>query len=101
MFACLADPSRRRILALLRDAGELRVGDIAAAFEISLNGVSKHLKVLESARLVRRRKAGVTHWISADWDGLLPANDYLDDHRRFWGDRLDALHDHLIGGTDE
>ena len=56
----LADPTRRAILARL-SAGEARVTDIAAAFPISLNSVSKHLRILERADLVRRRRSGREH----------------------------------------
>lgn len=90
-FQALADPSRRRILSLLRESPELRVGDIAAVFDMSLNGVSKHLKVLEAAGLVQRRREGRTHWLSARWDGLRAPHAWLDHHHHFWEKRLSAL----------
>ena len=95
VFAALADPSRRRILALLRETPELRVSDIAAVFDMSLNGVSKHLKVLEAAGLVRRRIEGRTHWLSADWGGLQGPRDWLHFEHHFWNTRIDALIDAL------
>ena len=96
IFGALSDPTRRRVLGLLRDAAvsgvdELRVGDIAAAFEMSLNGVSKHLKVLERAELVRRRVDGRTHFIRAESASLDQARDWIDAQRNFWNTRLDAL----------
>ena len=94
-FAALADPSRRRILALLRETPELRVSDVAACFEMSLNGVSKHLKVLEKAGLVDRRVDGRTHWLSASWAGLQPAYEFLHFYNHFWNARVDALVDYL------
>ncbi|MEE9386054.1 MAG: metalloregulator ArsR/SmtB family transcription factor [Nannocystaceae bacterium] len=95
VFRSLADPNRRRILALLREGGELRVGDIAASFEMSLNGVSKHLKAMESAGLVSRRIEGRTHWIRVEWSALQPAYSFLHSHHHFWSERLDALADYI------
>ncbi len=91
LFQALADPNRRRVLALLRESGEMRVGDIASAFEMSLNGVSKHLKVLEKAGLVVRRREGTAHLLSVDWKALGPMVEWLDVARTFWGNRLEAL----------
>lgn len=90
-FAALADPTRRRLIALLREAPELRVSDLAACFDMSLNGVSKHLKVLERAGLVTRRIEGRVHWIRVRWEGLQPAAGWLDAHKHFWNTRIDAL----------
>lgn len=95
VFAALADPTRREIIALLREAEELRVGDIAKVFDMSLNGVSKHLKVLERAGLITRRVEGTTHWLSAHWKGLQPAYEYLHHHQHFWSERVDALVDYV------
>lgn len=94
-FAALADPSRRRILALLRESKELRVSDIAACFDMTLNGVSKHLKVLERAGLVQRRVQGRVHWLSAHWPGLQPPYEWLHAHHHFWSARVDALVNYL------
>ncbi|MEJ2086804.1 MAG: metalloregulator ArsR/SmtB family transcription factor [Acidobacteriota bacterium] len=91
VFQSLADPSRRKIIALLRETEELTVGDIAQVFSMSLNGVSKHLKALEAAGLVRRRIDGRQHWIRVDWKALQPAHTWLDFHRHFWSTRLDRL----------
>ncbi|MFT5585443.1 MAG: DNA-binding transcriptional ArsR family regulator [Cognaticolwellia sp.] len=100
-FHALADPSRRRILALLRESEALRVSDIAAVFEMSLNGVSKHLKILEAAGLVTRRIQGRVHWLSARWEGLQPPYEWLHFHHHFWSSRIDALVDHLaLEGED-
>jgi len=94
-FRALSDPSRRRIIELLRESGELRVSDIADAFAMSLNGVSKHLKVLERAGLVRRRVEGRTHWLRVDWAALQQPYEWLHFYRHFWGGRLDALVDYV------
>ena len=95
VFGALADPSRRRIIDLLREAGDLKVGDIATVFSMSLNGVSKHLKVLERAGLVLRRVEGREHWLRVDWEGLQNAYQWLHFFRHFWGGRLDSLVDYL------
>jgi DNA-binding transcriptional ArsR family regulator len=79
---------------LLREAGELPVGAIGQAFAMTQNGVSKHVKVLEDAGLVRRRIEGRVHWISVDWSTLQVAHEFLDAHRHFWSTRLDALVDY-------
>jgi DNA-binding transcriptional ArsR family regulator len=94
VFHSLADPARRKIIALLRESGELPVGVIGKAFAMTQNGVSKHVKVLEDAGLVRRRVEGRVHWISADWNTLRLAHEFLDAHRHFWSTRLDALVDY-------
>jgi DNA-binding transcriptional ArsR family regulator len=94
VFHALADPARRRIIALLREAGELPVGVVAEAFSMTLNGVSKHVKVLESAGVVRRRIDGRVHWISVDWNALQVAYEFLHAHHHFWSTRLDALVDY-------
>ena len=80
IFHSLADPNRREILALLREAREMRVGDIAEAFNMSLNGVSKHLKVLEQAGVVVRRVEGRNHWISVNQEALQAALEWLSEH---------------------
>jgi DNA-binding transcriptional ArsR family regulator len=93
-FHCLADPARRKILALLREAGELQVGQVGRAFSMTQNGVSKHLKVLEDAGLVVRRVDGRVHWISVNWSALQPAYTWLHFHRHFWNERLEAFVDY-------
>jgi DNA-binding transcriptional ArsR family regulator len=93
-LAALADPTRRAILAQLT-AGDARVGDVAEPFEMSLNAVSKHLKVLEGAGLVRREVRGREHWLSFDGEPLTAASDWIDHYRKFWEGRLDALAEFL------
>src|SRR5687768_7579974 len=94
VFHCLADPARRKILALLREAGELKISDVGQAFAMTQNGVSKHVKVLEAAGLIKRRIDGRIHWISVDWAALQPAYAFLHAHHHFWSERLDALVDY-------
>src|SRR5580765_6042201 len=89
-FAALADPTRRAILARLA-RGEAVVGDLARPFEISLPAVSRHLRVLERARLIERR-------VNAQWrvcrlrpQPLRTAASWIEEYRRFWEQRLDDL----------
>ena len=95
VFHALADPSRRRIVELLRVSGELKVGDIAQAFKMSLNGVSKHLKVLEAAGLVSRRVEGRAHWLRVQWPALQRPYEWLHFYQHYWSGRLDALVDYV------
>ena len=86
----LADPTRRAIVARL-ERGEARVTDIAAPFAMSLNSVSKHIKLLERADLVRRRKVGREHYLSFNPAPLNEASRWMEAKRGFWAGRLDAL----------
>jgi DNA-binding transcriptional ArsR family regulator len=89
-LSALADPTRRAILARLA-RGEARVTAVAEPFAISLNSVSKHIRVLERAGLVRRRVEGRDHFLSYDPRPLDDAAEWIERHRRFWSRRLDAL----------
>ncbi|MGB8224136.1 MAG: metalloregulator ArsR/SmtB family transcription factor [Polyangiales bacterium] len=95
VFHVLSDGTRRQIIELLREAGELKVGDLAQAFSMSLNGVSKHLKVLEKAGLIERRIEGREHWIVVNWATLQQPYEWLHFYQHFWGERLDALVDYV------
>ena len=94
-FGALADPTRRAILARLR-LGPLRVTEIAMPFDMSLNAVSKHLKLLERARLVRRDVRGREHYCSLDARPLRGIDDWASGYRAFWERRLDALEGLLL-----
>jgi DNA-binding transcriptional ArsR family regulator len=86
----LADPTRRAILQRL-SAGEARVTEIAEPFPISLNSISKHIRKLERARLVRRRRDGREHFLSFNPKPLDEAAAWIESKRAFWSARLDAL----------
>lgn len=90
VFHALADPHRRAILRMLTEC-ERSIGDIVPAFPISFVAVSKHMKVLEQAGLVIRRKQGRHQMCRLDRKGLDAARNWLDAHERFWRERLDAL----------
>jgi DNA-binding transcriptional ArsR family regulator len=93
-FAALGDPTRRALLARLRE-GDATVGELAAPFDVSLNAVSKHLRVLERAGLVRRSVRGREHHLSLDARPLHEAAAWAETYRAFWESRLDALDDYL------
>lgn len=86
----LADPTRRAILGHLA-GGETRVTELAAPFAMSLNAVSKHIRVLEQARLVRRRRAGREHLLSLNPSALDEAAAWMQEQHTFWTARLDTL----------
>jgi DNA-binding transcriptional ArsR family regulator len=86
----LADPTRRAILRRL-SAGEARVTELARPFAMSLNAVSKHIRVLERARLVERRRAGRDHFLAVNPRSLDEAAAWIDQQRALWTSRLDAL----------
>lgn len=89
-LTALADPTRRAILQRL-SLGEARVTEVAAPFSISLNSVSKHIRVLERARLVRRRRVGRDHFLSFNPKPMDEAARWIESQRAFWTSRLDAL----------
>ena len=86
----LADETRRAILRRLAQ-GEARVTDLAEPFEISLNSVSKHIRLLERAGLVRRRVVGREHYLAFDPRPLDDAAQWIERQRTAWNKRLDAL----------
>lgn len=89
-LTALAEPTRRAILQRL-SSGEARVTEVAQPFSISLNAVSKHILVLERAKLVKRRRVGRDHFLSYRPEPLDAAAKWIADTRDFWGARLDAL----------
>ena len=97
IYGAIADPTRRAILAVLA-GGEVNVGALAGRFPISFNGVSKHVKVLERAGLVRRAVRGREHWLRLEPEPLREATRWLEHYRAFWEARLGALEALLVGG---
>ena len=86
----LGDATRRAMLAELATGGRT-VGELAEPFAMSLAAASKHIKVLESAGLIRRDVRGRTHHCSLEPVPLASADQWLGMYRRFWTDRLDTL----------
>jgi DNA-binding transcriptional ArsR family regulator len=90
VFHALGDTTRRRMLHDLA-SGERTVGQLAEPFTISLAAASKHIKVLESAGLIRREVRGRTHLCRLDPGPLASAHQWLSFYERFWTERLDVL----------
>ena len=93
-FAALADPTRRAILGRLI-AGECSVTELAEPFDMSLPAISKHLKVLEHAGLITRTRDAQMRPCRIDARALREADDWLEEYRRLWEERLDRLDDYL------
>jgi DNA-binding transcriptional ArsR family regulator len=93
-FLAIADPTRRAILDRLMQ-GPARVTDIAAPFAMSLAGVSKHLKVLERAGLVRRARHGREHTLELQAAPLREVARWTARYQQFWTERLDRLEAHF------
>jgi DNA-binding transcriptional ArsR family regulator len=89
-FAALADPTRRAILARLIER-DFAVGELAEPFDMSLPAVSKHLRVLERAGLVRRERISRIVRCRLQAEPMRDAAKWLDTYQRFWTNRLDAL----------
>jgi DNA-binding transcriptional ArsR family regulator len=97
VFGAISDPTRREILTRLSTADE-RVTDVARHFSISLNSVSKHVRVLEQAGLVSRSVQGRNHVLSLNAAPMAEAADWIEYYRAFWTDRLASL-DRFVTGT--
>jgi DNA-binding transcriptional ArsR family regulator len=89
-FSALADPTRRAILARL-SKGEMSVTDLAAPFNMSLPGVSKHLKVLEKAGLIARGREAQWRPCRLNAEPLKDVADWVDHYRKFWQESFDRL----------
>ena len=94
VFSAVSDPTRRAILASLRNK-PATITEIASSFPVSLNAVSKHVMVLERAGLVRRNVQGREHVCSLEAGPLQDATAWLDHYRQFWEVRLDALEQYV------
>ena len=99
-FRALADPTRRGMLANLA-LGAKSIGELAEPFDMSFAGASKHVKVLEDAGLIARRKQGRTHLISLEARPLEEAERWLRQWEKFWTIRLDRLEAAINSGKKE
>lgn len=99
-FAALADPTRRAILERLAK-GEASVGELAAPFDMSLPAVSKHLKVLERARLIERRPSAQWRHCRLRPERLETVHAWISQYERFWTESLDRLEEHLAAPDPE
>ena len=90
VFAALADPTRRAIIERL-SSSEARVTDVAEPFDMSLNAVSKHIRVLEASGVVQRHRRGRDHILSINARSLDEVDGWIERMRHYWGERLDAM----------
>ncbi|MFN3546685.1 MAG: ArsR/SmtB family transcription factor [Mesorhizobium sp.] len=100
ILKAVGDTTRRRIMTLLVQEGALRVTSLASHFEMSLNAVSKHIKVLEEAGLVTRRTVGREHFIAAELEPLRRTEAWFAELKSIWDLRLSAL-ERIILSEDE
>jgi DNA-binding transcriptional ArsR family regulator len=95
-FAALADPTRRGILARLA-AGQASVTELAEPYKMSMPAISKHLKVLERAGLIARGREAQWRPCRIQPGALKGVDDWLEEYRRLWDERLDRLDEYLTG----
>lgn len=101
IFQALSDPSRRAMLRSISE-GEKGVTEVAKPFRrMSLAAASKHIKVLERAKLIHRRKEGSFSYLSLNAEALRSAEEWMEYYRKFWNSRLDKLKNFLEGEEDE
>ena len=94
VFQALSDSTRRSILRRI-SRRELTVSEIAGPYDLTFAAVSKHLKVLEQAKLIDRRKDGSFQMISLNPEAMKSADQWMRFYRQFWADRLNSLKDLL------
>lgn len=94
VFSAVADPTRRAILDLLRK-GPAPVNDLAAGFRVSRPAISKHLRVLRSARLVREKREGRQRIYQLEPERIQEVAKWADEYRRFWKHNIESLKRHL------
>jgi|SRR6516162_8361006 DNA-binding transcriptional ArsR family regulator len=94
-FFALSDPTRRAIIGNLASKGTCTVLELAEPFKMSLPAISKHLKLLESAKLVSRERKGRTHYLRLCPQPMSEASEWLEAYRRFWNKQLDSLEKYL------
>ena len=100
LLKAVSDGTRRALLTQLCQQGASRVTDLANFYDMSLNAISKHIKVLESAGLVRRTTIGRTHWIEADLGQVALMGDWLQSLKSIWALRLEKLDTILNQGEE-
>ena len=91
VLKAVSDTTRRALLTQLSQQGPSRVTDLAKYYDMSLNAVSKHIKILEKAGLVRRKTIGRSHWIEVDMEKMSLIDDWLKELRSIWALRLEKL----------
>lgn len=95
IFKAIADPTRREIFHLLVVGSALTISQISTSFDISRQGVTKHVKILEEANMVELKAKGREKYIIAKPEALKELKDWLSFYDKFWDDKLDALGQYL------
>ena len=93
-FGALAHPIRRGILARL-SAGEATIAELAKPFKVSAPAITRHMRILEQAGLLSRKKRGREHHCRLEQQRMKEAQAWIENHRRFWNERLDSLERYL------
>jgi DNA-binding transcriptional ArsR family regulator len=101
LFKAVSDTTRRSLLTHLCQQGASRVTDLAELYDMSLNAVSKHIKVLESAGLVARRTIGRTHWIEPKIERVRLAENWFKELKSIWELRLEKLDEIMKAGGNK
>jgi DNA-binding transcriptional ArsR family regulator len=97
VFGSLSDPTRRDILRRVADS-ELSISEIAANYDLTFAAISKHLKVLEKAKLIIKRRKGKEQMVHLSPYAFRDANEYLDWYKQLWEQRFDSLENYLRTG---
>ena len=101
ILKAVSDTTRRSLLTQLCQQGASRVTDLANYYDMSLNAVSKHIKILEKAGLIKRRRIGRTHWIEADLELLAEVEGWFAELKSIWELRLNKLDEILNNGDQQ
>ncbi len=96
LFYALSDPTRRQILRMIKE-GTQTIGELADPFKISLAAISKHIKILEKAKLLKREKIGRIHECSFNPEALKSVEECIKFYTNFWSEGLDAFAGELEG----
>src|ERR1700748_1186743 len=94
VFQAIADPTRREIINLIAHRS-LNLNTIADNFQVSRPAISKHIKILTECGLVTIKQDGREHYCSADFSNFREVSDFIEQYRKFWTNKLDALGDFL------
>ncbi len=101
LLKAVSDTTRRSLLTQLCQQGPSRVTDLAKYYDMSLNAVSKHIKILEKTGLVQRKTLGRAHWIEANLDQVSVIDEWLKQLNSIWELRLEKLNEVLNTGENE
>src|SRR5690242_3011132 len=95
VFTAISHPSRRAIIGTLAESGPVRFTDLAKPFDVHLNAITKHLKLLERAKLISREKQGREVFISLRPTRLRLVAKWVHEYERFWNERLDKFENYF------